>query len=519
MGSEMASIEKDKDIANSQQAAGYQHYDSSNAVPRKPADTPNIASIQEKKVDSYPLAFDDNYQYQGGSNEAEKQIYGFNNGQPSSNSFSQMPHIGASDSKLKSSFPKQTEKDSRPDANVQPPPQIKNQYQSSFDQGAPSNQQPDKAIGSNLNPSSAFHQPNAQDQTRKSQFGATNEDRPATYQRIPETGKQISNLPVAGNNQNNEQAPQASVQQSSFSQKPAPNKEESRFSQTKAQPLAQPETPKQETPPQKVSQLSSQKNQEPQTEPTDPTEIYEVLEKLPDLSSEMQQIKASEDWKPDLKSYIDRIPDYQETNPLPAKGFFKLKDGSFYKGQFKGIYKHGTGFFRLKDNSEYLGFFKIDKFNTYGRLIGEDGSVYLGEWCDDKKNGQGKMLIKGSGVYEGSFLKDKRDGVGIFKWMDGSKYEGEFSDDCMQGKGTYTFRDGKVYTGQFFNNMFDGQGVLTKDGKVLYRGAYEKDKKHGLGTYIDESGIKYTGNWVEGAPKGKFTVVYPDGTSFEEDHK
>lgn len=521
MGSEMSSIDQGRgdsavQVHHPEHRARHEHQ-VGHSIHSPPQPVQALNEGKERRPDDYQPSYINTFPDRAASNVPENQTPGINNRQPLPDASPQMPTVSPSDGRLKSSFANQTGNESRSNMNVQPPPQISNQYQSSFNQTYPSNQQPDKANVSNGNQGPTFQQPNTQDSTKKSQFGGINEEKPVSLINTRENDKQPSN----------------------FSQKPPSNNANSRFSETKpqpeqqttAQPVTQPETQpatqpetqprvQQEVPTEKRSDLPSVKKTDPQEDPTDPHQVYEIVEKLAELPTEITQIKNDKNWTPVFKPYIDRLSDYNQENlALPNSGYFKQKDGSFYKGQFKAIFKHGLGFLRLQDSSEYVGFFIVDKFDVYGRLIKPDGTVYLGEWRDNKKNGQGKLMVKGSGVYEGEFINDKRDGKGVFVWVDNSRYEGEFSDDCMQGQGTYTFPDGRAYQGEFFNNKFDGVGVLTKDGKVVYKGAYVQDKKEGLGTYIDENGTKYTGYWNQGVPKGKFKVELPDGTVLEEDHK
>ena len=530
MGSEMASLQ-DGDKQNpphlqmsstDEQYGGPQQAGHSPKAQKMPVFTPNNAV--ERRPDHQQPDYSVSDRNRGNTREPD-QPYSQFNGQPASNPQYEST-AQPSDGRYKSNFGNTNGTDPRSTPKVEPPPQISNQYQSTFHQGFQINQQPEKN-DSIINPTPGPQQSNPHDQRQISQVTTPKQEIPPNPEKSHFSEKQKSGLPASAAINHNPEQPHPPVQQSSFSQKPDPKKVDSSLARN--QPVDDQRTQDPEKP---ASQINAGGNQspgspaankpEPQPNPTEdetePEKVYEIVDTLPDLPEELKQIKLSAEWKVDFKKYVESIPDYEETASRPEKGYFRLKTGSLYKGQFKGIYKHGVGVMRLPDNSEYAGFFKVDKFNTYGRLISSDGSVYVGEWRDNKKSGQGKMLIKGSGIYEGEFLNDKRDGNGKFNWIDNSSYQGEFSDECMQGKGVYTFPDGKTYDGQFFENKFDGIGVLKKGNKEIYRGNYKQDKKHGLGTYTDEEGVKYTGNWVEGCPKGKFTVELPDGTMFEENH-
>ena len=79
---------------------------------------------------------------------------------------------------------------------------------------------------------------------------------------------------------------------------------------------------------------------------------------------------------------------------LPGFGKLKMRDGSFYEGEFVNGEICGTGM-RLwsHNNNVYEGKFDQGEMNGMGVMKYGNGDVYQGQWADNKAEGFGKFSL------------------------------------------------------------------------------------------------------------------------------
>lgn len=102
-----------------------------------------------------------------------------------------------------------------------------------------------------------------------------------------------------------------------------------------------------------------------------------------------------------------------------------------------------------------------------------DGSVYRGEFKGSKRSIYGIQQWGDGRQYAGEFDEDTMTGRGVYSWPDGRRYEGGFINDIMTGHGIFWANEkdpkAKVQYGEFENSQLQGKGVQFKDdGNVLY---------------------------------------------------
>ena len=86
-------------------------------------------------------------------------------------------------------------------------------------------------------------------------------------------------------------------------------------------------------------------------------------------------------------------------------------------------------------------------------------SYYLGDWKNGYFHGSGELVDRSGGKYIGEFEKGKRHGQGRQEYSNGAIFEGQY----VKGKrfyGTYYFANGGKYTGGWKNGKRDGEGIF-----------------------------------------------------------
>lgn len=77
----------------------------------------------------------------------------------------------------------------------------------------------------------------------------------------------------------------------------------------------------------------------------------------------------------------------------------------------------------------------------------DDGGVYRGEWRGLAKHGLGAYTYKSGAKYLGEWRNGKKEGRGLYYFPSGGVYEGEWRDGKQQGIGVRTYASGKVVAG------------------------------------------------------------------------
>jgi len=139
-----------------------------------------------------------------------------------------------------------------------------------------------------------------------------------------------------------------------------------------------------------------------------------------------------------------------------------VEDGSRYRGQWKGNFRHGHGFLTMADGQTYEGNFEDSRAHGHGVWQESSGTTYEGQWKRHRKQGFGKYRHVDGTVYEGEWYFDQKSGRGIETWLDGTRYEGEFLQGRKHGVGIYKCIDTRRrecrYEGQWASDQMDGEG-------------------------------------------------------------
>ncbi|EGR31959.1 MORN repeat protein [Ichthyophthirius multifiliis] len=198
----------------------------------------------------------------------------------------------------------------------------------------------------------------------------------------------------------------------------------------------------------------------------------------------------------------------------------KLKNNTFYKGQWKNGMKNGRGIIIWKEGSLYEGYWKNNKIAGYGRFINFKGDVYEGQFLDQdttqafsfgvlsqyQSNSLASVSILNSVNSEQQEINLQNEssdqfefhGKGIYKWADGSTYDGMWKNDQMQGFGTFIWPDGKKYMGQFQKNKKQGKGEIHWPDRSFCTGQFLNGKQDGEGEYTNVKGKAQIGLWKNG---------------------
>lgn len=218
-------------------------------------------------------------------------------------------------------------------------------------------------------------------------------------------------------------------------------------------------------------------------------------------------------------------------------GVMNFLNGDVYEGEWESDKIHGQGRWTYSsDGSFFQGTFHLGS-RVYGTFATKDGSEeYKGEWKGMIRHGKGMLYMKQLGKYEGEFQDDVPHGRGIFKYVDGSVYEGmfekgirsgqgslklgdallyhgEWKNDSMDGKG-YLIESGNAYLGDFFAGKKHGKGKMTFQNGTIYEGDWNNDEKHGNGKCTYDTGDVYIGEWKDGKRHGQGKCKFADGTIF-----
>merc|ERR1719188_1130911 len=126
-----------------------------------------------------------------------------------------------------------------------------------------------------------------------------------------------------------------------------------------------------------------------------------------------------------------------------------LEDGARYKGQWRGLQRHGHGILTRSDGGEYEGGFENNRAHGRGVFTEASGTSFEGQWDQDRKHGFGKYVHVDGTTYEGEWGHDEKSGRGVETWFDGARYEGEFWTGRKHGVGIYRSGTGVQYEGQF----------------------------------------------------------------------
>lgn len=159
-------------------------------------------------------------------------------------------------------------------------------------------------------------------------------------------------------------------------------------------------------------------------------------------------------------------------------GKLKMRDGSFYEGQFINGEIDGTGI-RYWAHTD----------NTY------EGQFENGEMC-----GMGVMSFGDGSLYEGAWLNNKMEGEGVLKGTDGSGYVGAFHLHKKHGEGKQIYSDTSEYNGGWINGMRHGHGVMEFYYGSVYKGQWRADQMNGEGAIVHQSGVTYEGMWINNRP-------------------
>ena len=115
------------------------------------------------------------------------------------------------------------------------------------------------------------------------------------------------------------------------------------------------------------------------------------------------------------------------------------------------------------------------------------------------------------GKFRGNMINGKREGYGVFYYNDGSQYWGNWLNGKRSGEGKYISCKGSVYNGNWENDMKNGKGNIKYLNGNNYDGYWVNDKFSGQGVLVYNN-KKYIGIFENGNPKGKFNIVYGDGS-------
>ncbi|MFM9943888.1 MAG: hypothetical protein ACKVQB_01505 [Bacteroidia bacterium] len=157
-----------------------------------------------------------------------------------------------------------------------------------------------------------------------------------------------------------------------------------------------------------------------------------------------------------------------------------------YEGEWENNLPHGKGYFKDKNGNWYKGDFKYGYF-----------------W------GNGILSYANYYKYDGEFLMSRRQGNGICNFIKpkGENYEGEWKQDVMNGLGKYSVNARHYYYGNMQNNKFNGNGKLvTPEGWM--EGVFKDGIPNGpMKQYLKLDNTMIEGKWVNGKREGKFTLT------------
>jgi len=154
-------------------------------------------------------------------------------------------------------------------------------------------------------------------------------------------------------------------------------------------------------------------------------------------------------------------------------GRFKMRDGSYYEGQFTDGEITGEGRrYWPHTNSIYEGTFDQGELCGRGQMTYGNGSLYEGQWMDNKREGEGVLQDICGNVYKGSFYQNKRHGDGVQTYKNGNKYDGGWINDLQHGHGLMSFADKSIYEGQWRCGLMNGEGSLVHSSDMTYNGLW-----------------------------------------------
>lgn len=136
-------------------------------------------------------------------------------------------------------------------------------------------------------------------------------------------------------------------------------------------------------------------------------------------------------------------------------GAIDLKNGDYYKGEWKGGSMQGWGLYKFPNGVVYEGQFRGIP-NGFGVMIYANGNFYEGEFKDGKQQGKGFHYSAEYGRYDGEWQMGLKHGFGTFVWNNGERYTGEFKNDNLHGQGTKYNKTGKIMqSGSWVNGKFE----------------------------------------------------------------
>ena len=116
-----------------------------------------------------------------------------------------------------------------------------------------------------------------------------------------------------------------------------------------------------------------------------------------------------------------------------------------------------------------------------------------------------------NGKFKGSMIRGKMEGYGVFYYNDGSQYRGDWENGKRSGKGNFISHKGTVYNGDWKDDKMNGKGSIHYLNGNSYDGYWKDNKFSGYGVLMYNN-KKYIGIFENGNPKGRFNIVYSDGT-------
>ena len=196
--------------------------------------------------------------------------------------------------------------------------------------------------------------------------------------------------------------------------------------------------------------------------------------------------------------------------------FIEYSTGDVYRGDLKGIVRHGVGVLTYANGDVYDGEFENDERSGEALISYADGSKYIGTVSDSLPHGKGIYTFSDSSWYYGDFENGLKHGVGEYHDADGSYYYGSYKDDLRHGTESVTielydkseyrgkcklvFSSGSAYVGDFVNDKRTGKGVYTWSSGERYEGEFKDGKFNGNGSYYfsDDTAPSYTGLFKDG---------------------
>ncbi|KAL8426855.1 hypothetical protein Efla_002463 [Eimeria flavescens] len=226
-----------------------------------------------------------------------------------------------------------------------------------------------------------------------------------------------------------------------------------------------------------------------------------------------------------------------------------MKNGVFYRGEWRNGKQHGRGEQRQAQGVVYTGQFVQGHIEGFGRLTRADGSKYEGEFlllsraeADKQATRRGFLCelrwelwrfvfddaillvaygeaISLNGLYVGQWKHDKRHGEGCETLSDGSNYKGQFANGLKSGHGIMTASNGDIYEGDFLQGEMNGFGKYSWPDGRIYEGQWRASRMEGKGTFYFTDGRKYDGQFVESKMQGEGCLMWPDGSSYRGQFK